>query len=346
MDIEALKRATVACLSKTDDRFANRQISNVTPIPGGYSRLTYLMEIETSDGPFSIVLQYLPSGATGLVRVDRAVERDLLVALSGQSDIATPKLLASDVGNSHFDSAAFIFEAEKGGSFLQTCRDSDEAALPALGKVAATAAANVHKFDVSSLPNSMVRASSYHDYLDEQIDLFCSTEAESKSSRPFLRFMAKWLDENRPPEAPQSLVHGDFQTGNMLNGPGGNGLSLVDWELAHIGDPREDLGWFTMVCNTIPPDILQADVTGFYEAYRAATGWPEEVINPATTAYFLIISSIRTHYGMMKSSDALAEKAEQAQSVLAAYYLSITSYQHTMWMTSVQQVEAYKKERA
>jgi len=346
LDIEALKRATIACLSSKDDRFANRQIASVDPIPGGYSRLTYKMEVETSQGLHPIVLQYLPSGSTGLVRVDRAVERDLLVALSAQTDIPTPVLLAADVDNKFFDSAAFIFEAEPGGTFLQTCRDAEPGDLSALNKIAARAAGRVHTFDTSKLPDSLSRAGSYHDYLDEQIDMFRRTEAESNTNRPFLRYMAKWLDENRPPEAPQSLVHGDYQVSNMINGTSSGEVVLVDWELGHIGDPREDLGWFTMVCNTIPPDILKADIDGFYSAYRAATGWSAEVINPATTAYFLIISSIRTHYGMMMSSDALAEKAEQAQSVLAAYYLSITSYQHTMWMASIEQFEAHKKERS
>jgi aminoglycoside phosphotransferase (APT) family kinase protein len=51
-----------------------------------------------------------------------------------------------------------------------------------------------------------------------------------------------WLESNRPTDRPQALVHGDFRLGNLI--VNGDGLaSVLDWELAHQGDPMEDLGW-------------------------------------------------------------------------------------------------------
>ena len=43
------------------------------------------------------------------------------------------------------------------------------------------------------------------------------------------------------PPAP-ALVHGDFRNGNFIVGPDGI-RAVLDWELAHLGDPIEDLGW-------------------------------------------------------------------------------------------------------
>ena len=37
-------------------------------------------------------------------------------------------------------------------------------------------------------------------------------------------------------------VHGDFRCGNLLVGPDGL-RGVLDWELAHAGDPAEDIGW-------------------------------------------------------------------------------------------------------
>jgi aminoglycoside phosphotransferase (APT) family kinase protein len=37
-------------------------------------------------------------------------------------------------------------------------------------------------------------------------------------------------------------VHGDFRNGNLIVGPDGI-RAVLDWELAHLGDPLEDLGW-------------------------------------------------------------------------------------------------------
>lgn len=345
MDISELPDATIACLAAANKFYEGAKVLEIAPISGGYSRLTFKYSIKTRKGTEEIVLQYVPLGATGIVRIDRMVENDILNYLSLNGDLKSPTLIASDVKGDFFDNAAFIYKAERGRPFVDVCRGTQDNKLGPLNRIVARSAASVHGQDINKLPSSMYKPTDWEDYLTSQIELFKKTESETSKSRPFLRYMAKWLDENRPPAAPLCLVHGDFQVSNMLSFDNEKDALLVDWELAHIGDPREDLGWLTMVCNTIPPDILAADPKGFYEEYRAASGLSKEIINPETSAYFLIISSIRTHRGMMKSSDALAEDPKQAQSVLAAYYLSITSYQHTMWMNAVKIVEEMKRSR-
>ncbi len=62
--------------------------------------------------------------------------------------------------------------------------------------------------------------------------------------RPALELGVRWLGERRPPAAVRTTVHGDFRLGNLLVGP--EGLhGVLDWELAHAGDPAEDLGWLS-----------------------------------------------------------------------------------------------------
>ena len=41
------------------------------------------------------------------------------------------------------------------------------------------------------------------------------------------------------------FVHGDYRTGNFLES-GGRITAILDWELVHLGDPLEDLGWVCM----------------------------------------------------------------------------------------------------
>ena len=58
----------------------------------------------------------------------------------------------------------------------------------------------------------------------------------------FLTQALRWLRANKP-EAPRvSLLHGDYRTGNFLF-EGDRITGIVDWELAALGDPLEDLGW-------------------------------------------------------------------------------------------------------
>ena len=61
---------------------------------------------------------------------------------------------------------------------------------------------------------------------------------------PVAHAAARWLNRHLPPP-PSSLVlvHGDYRTGNFLFAEGGTIEAILDWEMAHLGDPLEDLAW-------------------------------------------------------------------------------------------------------
>jgi len=59
---------------------------------------------------------------------------------------------------------------------------------------------------------------------------------------PALELAIRWLGARLPAARAATVVHGDYRMGNVIVGP--NGLrAVLDWELAHAGDPMEDLGW-------------------------------------------------------------------------------------------------------
>ena len=61
--------------------------------------------------------------------------------------------------------------------------------------------------------------------------------------RPVFELALRWLRDHDPgPSGEVTLVHGDFRHGNLIIGPDGV-RAVLDWELAHLGDPMEDLGW-------------------------------------------------------------------------------------------------------
>ncbi len=94
--------------------------------------------------------------------------------------------------------------------------------------------------------------------------------------RPVFDLAFRWLEANcPPPPAVPRLVHGDFRNGNLMVGPDGV-RAVLDWELAHVADPMEDLGW---ICVT--PwrfGVLERPVGGFglredlWAGYEAASG--------------------------------------------------------------------------
>ncbi len=59
---------------------------------------------------------------------------------------------------------------------------------------------------------------------------------------PMIDFTWRWLLDNLPENSRITLVHGDFRNGNLMVTPDGI-TAVLDWELAHVGDPVRDLGW-------------------------------------------------------------------------------------------------------
>ena len=95
--------------------------------------------------------------------------------------------------------------------------------------------------------------------------------------RPAIEVALRWLAAHRPaPSGRRAVVHGDFRNGNLMITPSGVS-GVLDWELAHRGDPVEDLGW---LCVKAWRFGSLAPVGGFgsredlLEGYAAAGGVP------------------------------------------------------------------------
>jgi len=63
------------------------------------------------------------------------------------------------------------------------------------------------------------------------------------AERPVLELAFQHLKSRLPEPRPPVLLHGDFRNGNLIIDPDKGLAAVLDWELSHIGDPAEDLGW-------------------------------------------------------------------------------------------------------
>jgi len=61
--------------------------------------------------------------------------------------------------------------------------------------------------------------------------------------RPLLTDAILWLRRALPVADAITLVHGDYRTGTFLYDEAGEIHGILDWEMAHLGDPLEDLAW-------------------------------------------------------------------------------------------------------
>ena len=69
-------------------------------------------------------------------------------------------------------------------------------------------------------------------------------DRDSLEPQPLLRAAFRWLRHHLPPPAQRIvLVHADYRTGNFLFDESGEIKAFLDWEMAHLGDPLEDIAW-------------------------------------------------------------------------------------------------------
>ena len=106
--------------------------------------------------------------------------------------------------------------------------------------------------------------------------------------RPVLALALRWLEANLPAPAEPRLVHGDFRLGNLLVEQG-RLSGVLDWELAHLGDPHEDLAYGCMtVWRFARPDrpaFGLGSVAALIAAYEGHGGAP---VDPARLRFWLI----------------------------------------------------------
>ncbi|MDH3682965.1 MAG: phosphotransferase family protein [Acidimicrobiia bacterium] len=86
---------------------------------------------------------------------------------------------------------------------------------------------------------------------------------------PELELATRWMRANAPRSPATVLVHGDFKVGNVLLDEADEIVALLDWELAHLGDPHEDLGWVTQPLRTREHYVVghweREELLGHYE---------------------------------------------------------------------------------
>ncbi len=86
---------------------------------------------------------------------------------------------------------------------------------------------------------------SWDRYMDEMLQFFVRNYSSIEIPVLFDAFLH--LRRNKPKRPlPLVLLHGELNPSNLIF-QDGKLLALVDWECAHIGDPREDLAWFYFI---------------------------------------------------------------------------------------------------
>jgi aminoglycoside phosphotransferase (APT) family kinase protein len=213
-------------------------VASPTRLSGGASRETWSFDVTHGDGSVDrLVLRRDPGAAVG--STDRSTEYELLRA-AGHGGVAVPEvrfLLDDEDGLG----AGFVMDRIDGETIPRRILRDEQYAPARAGLTAAcgSIAAQIHAVDPATLPALTVQGPA------EQIKQYRTMLDTLGEPHPAFELGLRWLEDHLPetgPELPPRLVHGDFRNGNFIVGPEGI-RAVLDWELSHLGDPVEDLGW-------------------------------------------------------------------------------------------------------
>ena len=251
--------------------FGIDDVDDATQLSGGASRQTYAVDVRTADGEERrLVVQVAADGYENSMEQEAAVLRVAAAAGVPVAAVVTASDDPAALG------APYLVLAHVTGETIARRILRDEVFAPARAALAGQlghALGTLHCIGAGSLAAGAAGLGGL-EHVDP-LTRYREVLDELGEPHPTFELAFRWLERTRPPGAGRaSLVHGDARLGNLIVDRSGL-AALIDWELAHLGDPLEDLGW---LCTVAWRFGGPAPVGGFgayddlLRAYEASTG--------------------------------------------------------------------------
>lgn len=293
------------------------RVRDLRRLTGGASRETWSFDAVHPDGTIDeLILQRarVPDSQPAL-----ALEARLLRA-AATAGVPVAELIASE-GDDTLGEHVLVSRRLEGETIARRLLRDDEwaTARERLVPQCAEALAAIHRIPVDAVPGLPA---------DDQLARYREVLDGFGDAHPVFELAFRWLDAHRPASAPAAVVHGDFRLGNLL--VGADGLrAVLDWELAHVGDPVEDLGWMCVRAWRFGGAAPVAGLGGYDElldAYAAASG---HRVDPHHLRWWEVLGTLK--WGIMCKVQAAAHLTGAARSVeLAAIGRRVCENEHDL----------------
>jgi aminoglycoside phosphotransferase (APT) family kinase protein len=267
--------------------------TGATKLSGGASQETWRFDITHPEGMIGAILRRAPKGygaapsrAAGLGAEAR------LMQLAFEAGLPSPRVLhvlepEDDLGT------GFIMQRIEGETIARKILRDDAfaAARPMLARQLGGVLAGLHRLPLTKLPELRRMTAA------KEIDEFERDYRSLNWPKPVFEIALRWLRDHDPgPSTEVTLVHGDFRNGNLIIGADGV-RAVLDWELAHLGDPMEDLGWLCV--NSWRFGEIDKPVGGFGSREELFAGYETagRKVDPARARFWEVMGTLR--WGIM-----------------------------------------------
>lgn len=263
------------------ERFVARQrggavrVEQLRKLPGGASREIWSFDALADDGErLALILRRDPGSST--MQTQRREEyRIQQAAFAAGVPVPRPYWLAED--DTELGAPAYVMARVEGETLARRLlRDEAYAGARAAmtGQLGAILA-RIHAVDPTGLEGLAAPAAGDSPALAELERYEQIYRGIAPEPHPVFELAFRWLRQRLPGTDERVLVHGDYRIGNVMFGPEGV-RAILDWELAHVGDPAEDLGWLCVRAWRFGSDHLPVGGIGrreeLLDAYRRAGG--------------------------------------------------------------------------
>ena len=217
-------------------------LAELERLSGGASQETYRITIDTQDGVRELAMRRAAGGEEGEITAQHpglAAEAKLMQVARAHG-VPEPEIyyvLQPEDGMG----AGFIMQWLEGvalGARIVKAPELD-AIRPKLAHLFGETLARIHSIDlVATQLDEHLQHLSPEEYVRQTWERYQALD----TPQPMIDYTAQWLLANLPANYSPSLVHNDYRNGNVMVNQDGI-VAVLDWEVAHIGDPMRDLGW-------------------------------------------------------------------------------------------------------
>lgn len=231
---------------------ADLTVSALNRIPGGASRETWSFDARWREGDRDeergFVIRRDPEAS--VLETERDIEFQVYRALADTS-IPVPRVYWLEKESQWLDRPFFVMERIDGCETSPQVLITEEyaAGRPKIAEHAVRILADIHNVDWKARGLDFLGVPSGPDDCGpREVAKWQETlHKDSLEPQPVLEAAFHWLKHHPPPPAQKTaLVHADYRTGNFLYGADSI-RGWLDWEMVHLGDPMEDVGWFCIM---------------------------------------------------------------------------------------------------